>query len=81
MDDRVQRWAGLVPFATVWAAQVYSVAGEREPAFEWLERAIVNGDRRYAWMRRTPHLAALREDPRFERMLKQHPPHQSRKIQ
>jgi hypothetical protein len=46
----------------------------REAAFEWLEKAIVNGDRRFAWMRRNPHLAALREDPRFERVLKQHAP-------
>jgi serine/threonine protein kinase/Flp pilus assembly protein TadD len=74
MNDRVQRWAGLVPFATVWAAQVYSVLGDRDAAFEWLEKAIVNGDRRFAWMRRTPHLVALREDPRFDRALKQHPP-------
>jgi tetratricopeptide (TPR) repeat protein len=81
MDDRVQRWAGLVPFATVWTAQVYSVLGERESAFEWLEKAIVNGDRRFAWMRRTPHLAALREDPRFERMLNQQPPFRYRRIQ
>jgi serine/threonine protein kinase/Flp pilus assembly protein TadD len=74
MDGRVQRWAGLVPFATIWAAQVYSVLGERDAAFEWLEKAIANGDRRFAWMRRTPHLGALRADPRFERVLKQHPP-------
>ena len=69
LDDRVQRWAALVPYATPWVADVYSELGDTESALQWLEMAIRNGDRRLAWFRRDPHLARIRSHPRFGKIL------------
>jgi hypothetical protein len=38
-------------------------------SLEWLDRAVRMGDDRDDWMRRNPHLATVREDPRFQQML------------
>ena len=55
--------------------------GETEQALEWLDRAVRMGDDREDWFRRDPHLASIRDHPRFQQMLasvayrrKQRPP-------
>jgi Tfp pilus assembly protein PilF len=50
-------------------AQLYVTLGERDLAFEWLERAF--GDRRgwLAYLKIEPMLDGLRDDQRFQRLL------------
>jgi lipopolysaccharide biosynthesis regulator YciM len=69
LDDRVQRWASLVPYATLWAVETYSELGEIALALDWLERAVRGGDRRLQWFRHDPYLANIRNHPRFEQIL------------
>jgi lipopolysaccharide biosynthesis regulator YciM len=69
LDDHVQRWARLVPYATLWMAETYSELGDAALALDWLEEAIRGGDCRLQWFRRDPHLARIRSHPRFEQVL------------
>jgi tetratricopeptide (TPR) repeat protein len=69
MDEQVLKYADLQPFATLDAAEVYAVLGEKEKALEWLDRAFRKGDDRADWIRRDPLLANLREHPRFKQIL------------
>ena len=70
MDSEVLKYVALNPNLTLMAAEFYSVLGETDLAFEWLERAIRNGDERDEWFSRDPMLAKLRGDPRFAQVLK-----------
>jgi len=45
------------------------VLGEKEQALEWLERGVRNGDERTEWFQRNPHLANIRQEPRFKQIL------------
>jgi tetratricopeptide (TPR) repeat protein len=70
MDSEVLKYVALNPNVTLVAAEFYSVLGESDLAFEWLERAIRNGDERDEWFSRDPMFAKLRMDPRFAQVLK-----------
>jgi tetratricopeptide (TPR) repeat protein len=69
MDAEVLKYLGLNPNQTLVAAEFYSVLGESDRAFDWLERAIRNGDERDEWFTRDPLLVRLRGDPRFKQVL------------
>ena len=57
-------------FATLYnVACYYSLAGESERALDLLERAIHLGHGYYDWIMHDSDLAALRELPRFQRMM------------
>ncbi len=47
------------------AARLFSMLGDKERAFLWLQRAIDAREREVIWIRSDPRLAALRSDPRF----------------
>jgi Tol biopolymer transport system component/TolB-like protein/tetratricopeptide (TPR) repeat protein len=51
-------------------AVVHSLLGERDEAFEWLERASSEHAVGLAFVRVDPRLRALRDDPRFDAMLR-----------
>jgi tetratricopeptide (TPR) repeat protein len=69
MDDQVQAFAGTTYLGPLAAAEFYAVLGEPAKALEWLDRAVRTGDDREEWFRRDPHLASLRDHPRFQQML------------
>ena len=69
MDAEVLKYIGLNPNQTLVAAEFYSVLGESNRAFEWLERAIRSGDERDEWFTCNPMLTRLRGDPRFKQVL------------
>ena len=50
-------------------AEVYAWRGERDKAFNWLERAYAQHDGTLVQIRFDPLLAKLRADPRFSAML------------
>jgi predicted Zn-dependent protease len=49
-----------------WVASAYSLLGETDLAFEWLERSIRMGLDDKNWFLRDASLSNLRTDPRFE---------------
>ena len=51
-------------------ASVYAYRGERDKAFEWLERAHANRDGGMAGIKRDPFLRNIQRDPRYAALLK-----------
>jgi tetratricopeptide (TPR) repeat protein len=52
-------------------ALIYIALGERDEAFEWLERASQERDESYIHLKVDPRLDELRADPRFTERLRQ----------
>ncbi len=52
-----------------WLASAYALAGERDEAFRWLERAISLGNENRAWFERDPNWTRLRDDARFNELM------------
>ncbi len=69
MDADLQTYDGAHIFGPLRAAEFYAVMGDSAKALEWLDRAVRMGDDREDWLRRDPHLASIRNHPRFEQML------------
>ena len=69
MDEQVLKYADLQPLATLDAAEVYALLGEKEKAIEWLDRSMRKGDDRAEWIRRDPLLASVRNHPRLKQIL------------
>ncbi len=51
-------------------AQVYIGLGEKDLAFEWLERAYEERSERMTWLKVDPWLDSIRSDPRFTDLLR-----------
>ena len=54
-----------------WLASVYALEGERDAAFEWLERSISLGNENSTWFESDSNWAGLRDDPRFKELMKE----------
>lgn len=52
-----------------WAASAYALLGEKDSAFEWLERAIKLGIEDINWLEKDKTLDSLRGDERFANLL------------
>jgi len=53
-----------------WIAGVYAMRGERDLAFEWLERSYAQRDIYLAYVKANPLVENLRADPRYATLLK-----------
>ena len=51
-------------------ARLYALAGEREQALAWLERAVEQHEGEAVWLKVLPEYEGLRSDPRFAELLK-----------
>ena len=58
------------PINAFLIAEVYSVLGDKEEAFKWLERAYRDRDYFMRWIKIDPQLNNIRSDPRFKEYLK-----------
>jgi serine/threonine-protein kinase len=50
-------------------AEVHAWRGERDKAFEWLEKALLQRNRYLTWAKFDPTLRSLRDDPRYAALL------------
>ncbi len=69
MDSQVQAYAGMVNLCPLEVAEFCAVLGDTANALEWMDRAVRMGDDREDWFRRGPHLAKIRDQPRFQQIL------------
>jgi serine/threonine protein kinase len=69
MDEDLKKWAAIVVWYTAQIADFYALLGNEDMAFEWLERAVRNGDERAEAFGANPRLASLRDHPRFRQIL------------
>ncbi len=70
MDEATLKFAQLTWAVTSTTADFYALQGDRSKAIEWLQLAIARGDERVSYFRRNPRLVMLRDDPRFQSLLK-----------
>jgi eukaryotic-like serine/threonine-protein kinase len=64
---RSSKSANVSPF---YIAEVYSTLGERDQAFEWLEKAYQLRDDELGWILIDPSLDNIRTDPRYTDLLR-----------
>jgi tetratricopeptide (TPR) repeat protein len=55
--------------SSVYIAGAYSVLGEKEKAFEWLEKAYIERDNQITYLRTDYTFDNIRSDPRFQNLL------------
>ena len=55
-----------------WLASAYSAHGDRDKALATMKRAFDVGFRDFAAIDASPYLAALRADPRFQQLIREH---------
>jgi predicted Zn-dependent protease len=69
MDEATLKFAEIQILTTLETAEFFAMMGDRARAFEWLDRAVKNGDERVNWFQKDPRLASIRDDPRFQRII------------
>jgi adenylate cyclase len=69
LDAQTLAYAGSSYLGPLQPAEVYAVLSDTDKALDWLDRAVRWGDEREDWLRRDPHLARIRNHPRFQQML------------
>jgi tetratricopeptide (TPR) repeat protein len=70
MDEGTLRFADLVFWATTPTADFYALLGEGSTALDWLQKAVRIGDERIDYFRRDPRLASIRNDARFQSIIR-----------
>jgi hypothetical protein len=63
-------WPDIAVADAVCAALERAVRGDRDDAFQWLDRALENGETQPSLMRSDPSLRSLQADPRFDALLR-----------
>jgi tetratricopeptide (TPR) repeat protein len=53
-----------------WVGSTYSILGEKDLAFKWLNRAVKLGNQNKPHFEKDKSLDPLRDDPRFEELMK-----------
>ena len=62
--------AGCADFdIAYWLASLYALAGDRDEALTWLERAVELGNENFPWFERDPNWDSLRDDPEYQALL------------
>ena len=70
LTDAVREAAAADHDVAYWLATAYALLGEREQAFDWLERAVTLGNENRPWFESNPDWEPLREDPRFGELMR-----------
>jgi tetratricopeptide (TPR) repeat protein len=70
LNEDVQRNAAVDPDIAYAVASVHALEGEREDAFEWLQRSVKLGNENKPLFEHDPNLAGIRDDPRFGELIR-----------
>ena len=70
LSERVLEIADADHDIAYWTGSAYALEGEREEALTWLERAIDLGNENRAWFESDPNWESLRDDERFQELLR-----------
>ena len=70
LNENVLRTASVDPDIAYSVASVYALEGDRNTAFEWLNRSYALGNENKPVFEYDPNLAGLREDPRWAELMK-----------
>ncbi|HEX5705996.1 MAG TPA: tetratricopeptide repeat protein, partial [Pyrinomonadaceae bacterium] len=70
LTDGVREAASADHDVAYWLATAHALLGEREQAFNWLERAIKLGNENRAWFEANPDWAHLHDDPTFIELMR-----------
>jgi tetratricopeptide (TPR) repeat protein len=70
MDEGTLKFAQLTWAVTATTADFFALNDDSPKAIEWLQLAISRGDERVSYFRRNRRLAALRNNTRFQSLLK-----------
>jgi serine/threonine-protein kinase len=70
LNEDVKRNAAVDADIAYAVASVYALEGERDEAFEWLQRSVALGNENKPLFEHDPNLAALREDVRFGELVR-----------
>jgi TolB-like protein/Flp pilus assembly protein TadD len=68
--NQLQQLASEAYVPPYWLALAHAGLGEKDAAFEWLERAYAVRDVWLVWLKREPRFDELRSDPRMENLLR-----------
>ena len=67
LDEQITKYS---KGAAYQIAEIYAWRGEKDKAFEWLERAAAQHDGGLSFFKSDPLIAKLRDDPRYAAVLK-----------
>jgi serine/threonine-protein kinase len=70
LSEPVMRNASVDPDIAYADASVYALEGDREQAFEWLQRSVALGNQNKPLFEHDPNLRGVREDARFSELIK-----------
>ena len=70
LNEDVRRNAAVDPDIAYALASVYALEGDRDEAFEWLQRSVALGNENKPLFEHDPNLRALREDVRFGELIR-----------
>jgi len=70
LNEDVKRTAAVDPDIAYAVASVYALEGERDEAFEWLQRSLALGNENKPLFEHDPNLKSLRDDPRFGEVIR-----------
>jgi serine/threonine protein kinase/tetratricopeptide (TPR) repeat protein len=70
LTERVRDAASADHDIAYWLGAAYALLGEPDEAFTWLERAVQLGNGNKPWFEADPKLDSLRDDPRFQELLR-----------
>src|SRR5438067_1414727 len=70
LTEQVKDVAAADHDISYWLASVYALDGERDLAFEWLERSIALGNENKQWFESDTNWENLRDDARFQKLMR-----------
>jgi len=70
LNEHVKRNASVDPDIAYAVGSVYALEGDRDAAFEWLERSVALGNENKPGFEHDPNLATVRDDDRFKELIR-----------
>lgn len=70
LNEDVKRNAAVDPDIAYAVASVYALEGERDDAFEWLQRSVALGNENKPLFEHDPNLVSIRDDVRFGELIR-----------